>query len=126
MNQIEIVYNYKYKSHTVHKPFSDSHSCIILTQSTKEKKLDNILQNYWLAIKTLINLHKDEQQYNTFYLRQQPESEQPEFVGRGGQAYADIFSGINWSDPSSFGYGALPCAQTLCYKVENSLMVMLA
>ena len=49
-----------------------------------------------------------------------------EFVGRGGQAYADIFSGINWSDPSSFGYGALPCAQTLCYKVENSLMVMLA
>ena len=31
-----------------------------------------------------------------------------EFVGRGGQAYADIFSGINWSDPSSFGYGALP------------------
>ena len=75
MNQIEIVYNYKYKSHTVHKPFSDSHSCIILTQSTKEKKLDNILQNYWLAIKTLINLHKDEQQYNTFYLRQQPESD---------------------------------------------------
>ena len=33
------------------------------------------MQNYWLAIKTLISLHKDEQQYNTFYLRQQPESD---------------------------------------------------
>ena len=40
--------------------------------------------------------------------------------------YADVFSGIDRSGPFSIRYGALPRAQTLCFKVENSLMVMLA
>ena len=39
--------------------------------------------------------------------------------------YTDVFSGVDRSGPFSIRYGALPRAQTRCFKVENSLTVML-